>query len=178
MKILKYQGLQVIMFAVFAFLILGGYTIIRDQHTNIDALFNEVDHFDYPMFAQASDDTSREVFQLCRKKKFTQAYKLIESFHPQAEIDPRLLFAKGICLLQLDRYSQAEAIFQELLAENYPLIQDHTMWYLALINLKTSRLDEAQNYLYILAGQPNADYHMQACDLLKELGFSPQIVLM
>jgi hypothetical protein len=73
---------------------------------------------------------------------------------------------KGIALLELDRYEEAEAIFTPI--KNSPTAyQDKATWYLALSALKQKDYDKCK----ILLDQLPADseYHNQAKEIQEEL---------
>ena len=174
MRSLKSKSLYLVAFA--AILLFGGYTFITEQngHTNTD----ELDRLAYPMFTSNSDSEIKEVFTLCQKKRFDQAIDRINAFSSQSAEDPRLVFAKAFCLLKLEEFEGANDLFNRVIEDGFPLIQDQTMWYLAVTNLKMKKMEEAQGYLQILAGQPNADFHLEAVNLLEQIGVAPDHDLM
>ena len=174
MRSLKTKSLYLVAFA--AILLFGGYTFIAEQngHTNN----RELDQLAYPMFTSSSDSEIKEVFTLCQKKRFDQAIDRIETVERQIANDPRLVFAKAFCLLKLEEFESADHLFNQVIEDGFPLIQDQTMWYLAVTNLKMKKMEEAQGYLQILAGQPNADFHLEAIDLLEQINVTPNEDLM
>ncbi len=167
MRSLNTKSLYLI--AAAAILLFGGYTIITEQNENTAA---ELDRLAYPMFTSNADASIKEVYTLCQKEKFEQAIDLINTSTEQESYDPRLQFAKAFCLLKMEDLENAKSLFNELIQDGFPLIQDQSMWYLAVTNIKMEKMKEAEGYLQILAGQPNADFHIEAVNLLQQLSES------
>lgn len=152
-----------------ALIIFLGFTQITDSSdsTSRGGKISEMDKFAYPMFSSESDQEVKEVFSLCSKEKFDAAIQMIDA--KEHADDPRFRFAKAFCYLKMEELEKAELLFSNLLEEGFPFIQDQSIWYLAVTNLKMNNVKKAQNYLEILAGQPTSDFHMEALNLLEQL---------
>ena len=171
MRSFKSKSWQVFAIAILTLMVLGGYTIIQDQNNTVTTIRTATDlqQVHYPMFTSTSDNSVKQVFNLCQKKKFNEALDMINVANSDIQNDPRYLFAKGVCLLNLDQLNDAQEIFSDLVDAGYPFIQDQTMWYLAVTSLKLEQLDKAQSVLEILAGEPTSDFHIEAVNLLKQI---------
>ena len=166
------KGYLLVFLAVAAILLLGGYTMIKDKAPYYFANQTvDIAEVAYPMFTSDSNDEVKTIFQLCSNSKFGKALSAIESLDLVKQSDPRLQFTAGICLMQLEKFDQAKRKFEHVVEGQFPLVTEQAMWYLALTNVKTDQIGKAQKYLKILAGQPNAEFHVHALQLLKELGF-------
>lgn len=179
MKTSRFNSLSLLTIALFALLIFGGYTIIKD-HPSLDLEQNAEawDEIAYPMFTSDTDMEVKAIFNLCGNKKFSKALNAIRNLDSKHLNDPRLQFTEGVCLLQLENFESAQEKFEDILHNQYPLMENQAMWYLAVTKIKLNKIDQAQKYLEILAGQPNAEFHVQALDLLKELGLNPEAELL
>ena len=175
MRSFKSRSWHLLAIAILTLTVLGGYTFIQDQSAESAGLTKaaNLEQSAYPMFTSNVNADVKSVFALCQKKKYTQALALIEGLDESTQLDPRFTFAKGLCFLNLDYFQQASQVFTQLIEEGHPFIEDQTMWYLAITNIKLEKVEEAQSFLEILAGEPTSDFHIQAVNLLKELEDKP-----
>jgi tetratricopeptide (TPR) repeat protein len=93
----------------------------------------------------------------------------ISFFNRLLDADPdntELQLYKGISLLELDRYKEAEAIFH-VIKNSETIYQDKAMWYLALSALKQKDYDKCKTLLDQLS--PDSEYHKQAEEIRKGL---------
>jgi tetratricopeptide (TPR) repeat protein len=76
---------------------------------------------------------------------------------------------EGLCYLQLEQYTQAEERFVQVIRES-TLLKTKAQWYLALVYLKTNKVDTCQTILKELANSPSAGpYQQSARKLLADL---------
>lgn len=107
-----------------------------------------------------------------RDGKFEDALQHLSSYlentDTQEQTDLQLL--KGICLLELDRASEALPVFQNIYEGNSLFAKDGTStWYLALTHLKLGDREACAQYLREIPVDPANDYSQKAQKLLKEL---------
>ena len=102
-------------------------------------------------------------------KNYTSAQSLLQDYlsrHPEAH---DLQLALAICQLENDQITSARRTLQELAAKKDALLNDHVLWYTALIDMKEGHTDRARAGLQTLASNPEADHHTQAKALLAQL---------
>jgi len=84
----------------------------------------------------------------------------------KTDSNPEWRIYRGISLLKLDRGIEARKDFMFVSDTKNILWGDQADWYLALSYLKTSNTSQARVLLESLSGDPEADFHMQAKELL------------
>jgi predicted Zn-dependent protease len=93
----------------------------------------------------------------------------IHYFNQLLETDPdntELQLCKGISLLELNRYEEAESTLQ-VIRNSATVYQDKAIWYLALSALKQRDYDKCKNRLDQLS--PDSEYHSQAKEIAERL---------
>lgn len=99
-------------------------------------------------------------------KNYTTAFAQLTILEEQFPDDIEIKIYKGICLLELDNYSQAEAIFTTISNENSAFKHKAT-WYKALTYLKQEQFEKCKNTLKTIP--ESADEFKLAKKLLKKL---------
>lgn len=93
----------------------------------------------------------------------------IPYFEAILEADPanaQILYYKGIALVEVDEYTKAEKVFQNLIQGN-SLFKTKAHWYLALSLLKQDRIEDCKIQLQMIP--ESAEDYERAQDLLKKL---------
>lgn len=78
---------------------------------------------------------------------YQDALELLDQYLLTTPNDTKALLAKGISALELERYEEARNIFNQIYTSGNTTFKDYGAWYLALLNIKQSKLQEALPYL-------------------------------
>ncbi len=138
----------------------------------------DIDHFSSSFFTSTGDPIVDKAYQYCQKKKFKKAQELLNTSGEMVLRLPPARFLQAICFAQNNEVNKAESLFKELKALGYPFIEDQTTWCLAVMHLKQNQVARAQQYLEILAGEPTAEFHIEACTIMKELGLTTEVIVL
>jgi tetratricopeptide (TPR) repeat protein len=98
--------------------------------------------------------------------KYEQAVPLFNQLLEAEPDNTELQLYKGVSLLELDRYKEAESIFQAI-KESNTVYRDRAIWYLALSALKQKDYDKCKAFLDQLS--PDSEDHGKAEEILKRL---------
>lgn len=178
---MKTVKVSVFLFAILAmvmasFVFVGHNTKPKNLKEKITSLQLNVDQFSINLQNSFDNSIIEEVYRLCQKQKFGRAKHMIDIAGVDLKEKPEIRFLNAICLFNNKNLAEAETEFIALQEGGHPFMQDQINWCLAIMHLKQNKIHEAHPYLEVLAGQPNADFHIEACTLLKELGLSNSLV--
>ena len=163
---------------VVAMLVFASHTSQSSLKDSVIAKPLNIDQFSSDIFTSLGSPTIDKAYKFCQKRKFAKAQQLLSDAGTSIQNQPTAQFIQAICYLQKEELKKAEQLLQELKQNGYPFVQDQVNWCLAVLNLKQNKINDAQPYLEILAGQPNADHHVEACTLIKELGLVSKIAFL
>ncbi len=112
--------------------------------------------FQKPLYQQFADHqalnliekgTTEELAQQAQNqfnaKDYTNAYQSLNEYLIKNPNDTKVLLAKGICALELNKYEEAKSIFEKIKNGN-SLLKSNGTWYLALTYLKQDNIDQAK----------------------------------
>ncbi|MCG8699866.1 MAG: hypothetical protein MI922_17560 [Bacteroidales bacterium] len=88
---------------------------------------------------------------LYQDKEYENAYSIFENYLKENFNDQRIRFHAGLCALELEKYSNAVQLLEQVSADKNTIYQEHALWYLSLAYLKVEKLDEAYESLQIVA---------------------------
>ena len=176
MKALKVSVfLSAVMALLLAMILFAGHTNLKDENLKEKVLKRSLslDHFSSDVFSSAGSSSILNAYEFCQKNKFDKALQLLEEADASIQNHPTAKFIQAICYNRQKQLNTAESLLLQLSESGHPFLQDQVNWCLAVLYLQSNKVDEAQPYLEILAGQPNADFHIEACKLMVELGLKP-----
>ena len=99
-------------------------------------------------------------------KNYTTAFAQLTILEEQFPNDVEIKLHKGICLLELDKYSQAETVFNSI-SEGNSAFKNKAIWYKALTYLKQEQFDECKITLQTIS-ESSEEFEL-AKKLLKKL---------
>jgi len=120
-----------------------------------------------PDFSTKSGDEklAAEVGGAFENKAYAIALKKLDELLQSEPSDARYLFYKGICLLELNEFEKANAIFIDL--ENNRIFRNAATWYIALNWLKQEKYEACRNILENIPSE--SEYFEEAQTLLEDL---------
>lgn len=80
------------------------------------------------------------------QQDYATAYDLLDEYLQTQPDDLRAQLALGICALEMDRFAEAQSIFETIRQGQSALVNSAT-WYMALTYLKQEQITEVRNYL-------------------------------
>lgn len=123
-------------------------------------------HGSLSLTERGDDSLKHQAEEAFNAAKYEQA---VHYFNQLLEADPdntELQLYKGISLLELDRYEEAESIFDPI-KNSTTVYQDKAIWYLALSALKQKDYDKCKALLNQLPS--DSEYHNKAKEIVKGL---------
>jgi tetratricopeptide (TPR) repeat protein len=123
-------------------------------------------HGSLSLTERGDDSLKQQAEDSFNSAKYEQA---IHSFNQLLETDPdntELQLYKGISLLELSRYEEAESILQ-VIRNSTTVYRDKAIWYLALSALKQKDYDKCKTLLDQLS--PDSEYQNQAKEIVERL---------
>jgi tetratricopeptide (TPR) repeat protein len=97
---------------------------------------------------------------------FSRAADLLNRYNTREPGVAEMQLAEGVSYLELDRYAEAERLF-ETVARGQTVFAGHAQWYLGLLYLKQRKFDECRKALEAIPA--DASFYEKAQSLLKEL---------
>ncbi len=160
----------VIGIAATLFLVFGVLSIIRlNQAAGPEELFNEYYTAPSVDLYTRSSNTDPEMISFeakYSKESYSQALELMEQYLSDKN-DLQGEFYKSICLIELERFEEAEQILISL--SEHPLLSDLSNWYLLMIYLKQESIENARIQLDLIANDDTNEYQKQAKDILSSM---------
>ena len=101
-------------------------------------------------------------------QSYAEAIRSIDKLLLEDDL-PKWRMYKVVCLMQLNNLESAATELNQIIASGDIIYRDQAIWYQALIALKQNEIEQAKSKLSILSADPEADYHNEAIQLLKEL---------
>ncbi len=111
-----------------------------------ERIYAEYAQHDFSLQEMGTDATIGAIQARLNNQNYSEALPLIDeylSIHPDAA---DVLLAKGVCMLELDRLAEAEIVFTNL-QQQFPLYQNESHWYMALLFLKQGQLNKSASVL-------------------------------
>lgn len=99
-------------------------------------------------------------------KNYTTAFAQLTILEEQFPNDTEIKLYKGICLLELDKFSQAQTMFN-LISNGNSVFKTKAIWYKALVYLKQDKLIECKTILETIP--EDAQEYEQAKKLIRKL---------
>jgi tetratricopeptide (TPR) repeat protein len=129
--------------------------------------YSEYAHHGTLAIAERGDDTpvhqAEDAFNSANYAEAIQHFDYLLQSYPD---NTELQLYKGISLLELDRYKEAESIF-DTIRNSKTVYQDKATWYLALSALKRKDYNKCKALLEQLPS--DSEYHNNAKEILEEL---------
>ncbi len=156
--------------AVIALIVIGGIWFLQKELSSI-----EVYHKYYEAYALnfgARGSAGEELLEAGGRYYGNQEYEnALAQFNaiPLAKSSAKINFAKGISFLETNQFTQANAIFQQLIDQKDPIYEDHARWYLAMSYCKEGKMKEAKILFQIIATKPNSFKQKEAIEILKKI---------
>jgi len=102
-----------------------------------------------------------------RSKEYVKAFEIISPI--LSEVDNELKLKAGITAMELDQYSIAIKLFDEIILDNDIYFNNHALWYKSMLFLKQDKESEAKPLLKLLSSDANGDHYHEASELLNKL---------
>ncbi len=144
---------------------------LLNQSSDIDSIY--ATYFE-PSELTITRSTNQEadlvkVKELYNTRKYKKALPLFEKIISENPSSSNLRLAYGNTLLTCNKINLARQQFNYIIDAKDPLFSDQSRWYLALLELKDGRVDQAKEALSFLVDDANSDFFTEAQALLKEL---------
>lgn len=127
----------------------------------------------YPIsLVNRSDEGKDELIQLnslYRNKEYKAALAIIHQIQEKEELNSRLQLAAGICLMELDKTTEARSYFKMIINKHDLRLTETAHWYTALSFIKENNLTTAKEELSKILINPKSKLHPKANKLLKQL---------
>lgn len=144
------------------------------QKPNIDSLYHQYSQWDsMPSFVVQGtgneNATKIEMETAFKSQNYEQALSLATALLNTGDApDYNVLLYKGITLIELERWAEAQAVFDSLI--NSPAIDAQKgHWYKALIHLKLKEMDALNEILDLMIEDTNHIFYQKALQLKEEL---------
>ncbi len=109
------------------------------------------------------------VNELYNTKKYDKSLPIFKKIIAKNPTSSNLRLAYGSALLKCTKTNLAREQFTYIIDSKDPLFSDQSGWYLALLELKESNIEETKENLSFLIEDSNSDFYLEAQSLLKEL---------
>jgi len=88
-------------------------------------------------------------------------------------VDPQNIAVKyysGISNIEIENYTRAIQMFEEIIAQGDNLYIENSQWYLGLSNIAAGKLDQAESIFKVIASSPDHYYSDDAQSILDKIG--------
>jgi tetratricopeptide (TPR) repeat protein len=123
-------------------------------------------HGSLSLAERGDDSLAHKAEDAFNSAKYEQAVPFFDQLLEAEPDNTELKLYKGVSLLEVDRYKEAESIFLAV-RESNTIYRDKAIWYLALSALKQKDYDKCKTYLDQLS--PDSEDHSKAKEILEEL---------
>ncbi len=107
--------------------------------------------------------------QFYNKQDYTQAIPILKTILETQPNNTRTQLAYGNALMHTDQDDLAILEFQKIINRKDNLYSDQAKWFLALVYLKTEKLESSKSLLQQLSEDTKTDFHKEAKELLSKL---------
>jgi hypothetical protein len=123
-------------------------------------------HESLSLTERGDDSLNHQAEDAFNSAKYLQAIHFVNRLLQADPGNTELQLYKGVSLLELDRYAEAESIFNAI-KNSDTVYRDKAIWYLALSALKQKDYDKCKALLDQLS--PDSEDHSKAKEILKRL---------
>ncbi|MFK8102011.1 MAG: tol-pal system YbgF family protein [Saprospiraceae bacterium] len=156
--------------AAIALIVIGGMWFLQKELSAIEVYQQYYEAYALNFGARGSAD--EDVLEAGGRYYSNQAYEnALAQFNaiPLAKSSAKINFAKGISFLETNQFTNANAIFQQLIDQKDPIYEDQARWYLAMSYCKEGKIKEAKALFQIIATKPNSFKQKEAIAILKKI---------